>query len=63
MSLNIAAGLKLGGNESYPEVFRPFNGFADETPVEDGFVGLPERPGIGFEGKAELWAEMRRLVA
>src|SRR5213595_1055399 len=29
MSLNIAAGLGLGGNESYPSVFKPFNGFAD----------------------------------
>ncbi len=26
MSLNIAAGLHLGGNESYPDVFRPFGG-------------------------------------
>ena len=29
MSLNIAAGLHLGGNESYPDVFQPFGGFAD----------------------------------
>ena len=28
LSLNIAAGLHLGGNESYPEVFAPFGGFA-----------------------------------
>ena len=31
MSLNIAAGLGLGGNESYPDVFQPFGGFAAET--------------------------------
>ena len=31
MSLNIAAGLGLGGNESYPDVFAPFGGFADGT--------------------------------
>ena len=42
MSLNIAAGLGLGGNESYPGVFKPFNGFADSTPIEDSFVGLPD---------------------
>ena len=36
MSLNIAAGLGLGGNETYPDVFQPFGGFADLTPVEDG---------------------------
>src|ERR1700735_1782833 len=49
MSLNIAAGLHLGGNESYPDVFKPFGGFADGIRVEDGYVGLPEIPGIGFE--------------
>ncbi|WP_040244617.1 mandelate racemase/muconate lactonizing enzyme family protein [Chromohalobacter japonicus] len=53
-ALNIAAGLKLGGNESYPRVFAPFGGFADSTPVEDGYVAIPAMPGIGFEDKAEL---------
>ncbi len=60
MSLNIAAGLKLGGNESYPDVFRPFGGFADETAVVDGYVGLPDIPGIGFEAKSELFALLRK---
>jgi L-alanine-DL-glutamate epimerase-like enolase superfamily enzyme len=63
MSLNIAAGLGLGGNESYPDVFRPFNGFADDCPVEGGFVTLPDAPGIGFERKAELYAVMRELAS
>ncbi|UOQ94891.1 mandelate racemase/muconate lactonizing enzyme family protein [Halobacillus shinanisalinarum] len=54
MSLNIAAGLGLGGNESYPGVFEPFGGFADHLPVENGYVRLPEVPGIGFETKSEL---------
>lgn len=62
MSLNIAAGLGLGGNESYPDVFRPFNGFADSCPVTDGYVGLPDIPGIGFEHKAELYAVMKELA-
>ncbi|HEX6985377.1 MAG TPA: enolase C-terminal domain-like protein, partial [Planctomycetaceae bacterium] len=62
MSLNIAAGLGLGGNESYPDVFRPFNGFADHVPVEDGFVRLPDVPGIGFETKAELYGIMKDLA-
>jgi len=61
MSLNIAAGLHLGGNESYPDVFRPFCGFADNIRVEDGYVALPDTPGIGFETKSELFAVMRRL--
>ncbi|MEQ8395864.1 mandelate racemase/muconate lactonizing enzyme family protein [Thalassobaculum sp.] len=62
MSLNIAAGLGLGGNESYPDVFRPFNGFADDCPVQDGYVALPDAPGIGFERKAELYTVMRDLA-
>jgi L-alanine-DL-glutamate epimerase-like enolase superfamily enzyme len=62
MSLNIAAGLGLGGNESYPDVFQPFGGFADDTPVENGYVGLPQIPGVGFEAKSKLHALMRTLA-
>ncbi len=62
MSLNIAAGLHLGGNESYPDVFKPFGGVADGVAVEDGHVGLPDIPGIGFEAKADLYAVMRPLL-
>jgi L-alanine-DL-glutamate epimerase-like enolase superfamily enzyme len=63
MSLNIAAGLGLGGNESYPDLFQPFGGFPDGVRVEEGHVTMPELPGIGFEGKAELIAVMRELAA
>jgi L-alanine-DL-glutamate epimerase-like enolase superfamily enzyme len=63
MSLNIAAGLGLGGNESYPGVFQPFGGFADGVPIEDGFVRLPDTPGIGFERKPDLLAIMRSVAA
>ena len=62
MSLNIAAGLHLGGNESYPDVFKPFGGFADGISVVDGYVGLPDVPGIGFEAKSELYALMKTLA-
>jgi len=60
-ALNIAAGLGLGGNESYPEVFAPFGGFADATPVEDGMIRLPEVPGVGFEAKSDLMDLIRSL--
>ncbi|HYG88638.1 MAG TPA: mandelate racemase/muconate lactonizing enzyme family protein [Azospirillum sp.] len=60
MSLNIAAGLHLGGNESYPDVFKPFGGFADGIAVEDGWVRLPDVPGIGFEAKGALYALLKR---
>ena len=62
MSLNIAAGLGLGGNESYPGIFQPFGGFADSIRVENSYVGLPEIPGIGFEAKQELYRVMRQLA-
>ena len=59
MSLNIAAGLGLGGNESYPDVFAPFGGFSDATPVEDSQVGLHQCPGVGFEEKQNLISTLR----
>ncbi|AJX32659.1 mandelate racemase/muconate lactonizing enzyme family protein [Burkholderia oklahomensis] len=61
MSLNIAAGLGLGGNESYPDLFQPYGGFPDGVSVDNGYVLMPDLPGIGFEGKADLYAEMRKL--
>jgi D(-)-tartrate dehydratase len=63
MSLAIAAGLGLGGNESYPDLFQPYGGFPDGVVVRDGYVELPALPGIGFEGKADLIREMRELAA
>jgi L-alanine-DL-glutamate epimerase-like enolase superfamily enzyme len=63
MSLAIAAGLHLGGNESYPDLFQPFGGFPDGVRVEGGYVRLPELPGIGFEAKADLYRELKTLVA
>ncbi len=60
-ALNIAVGLGLGGNESYPEVFAPFGGFADDTPVVDSRIRMPDAPGIGFETKGNLWAVLKDL--
>jgi L-alanine-DL-glutamate epimerase-like enolase superfamily enzyme len=62
MSLNIAAGLGLGGNESYPDLFQPYGGFPDGVKVEDGHIVMPELPGIGFEGKSDLIKVMRELA-
>jgi L-alanine-DL-glutamate epimerase-like enolase superfamily enzyme len=63
MSLAIAAGLGLGGNESYPDLFQPYGGFPDGVRVVDGHVTLPDLPGIGFEGKADLYREMKSLAS
>jgi L-alanine-DL-glutamate epimerase-like enolase superfamily enzyme len=62
MSLNIAAGLGLGGNESYPDLFQPYGGFPDGVHVVDGHITMPDLPGIGFEGKSDLATEMRALA-
>jgi L-alanine-DL-glutamate epimerase-like enolase superfamily enzyme len=62
MSLNIAAGLGLGGNESYPDLFQPYGGFPDGVEVQDGYITMPELPGIGFEGKTGLYREMRKMA-
>jgi L-alanine-DL-glutamate epimerase-like enolase superfamily enzyme len=61
-ALNIAVGLQLGGNESYPQVFAPFGGFADNCPVVEGRVRLPDIPGVGFEAKNDLWAVMKTML-
>src|SRR5271169_3964563 len=61
MSLNIAAGLGLGGNESYPDLFQPYGGFPDGVEVQVGYITMPELPGIGFEGKSDLYRQMQAL--
>ena len=62
MSLNIAAGLGLGGNESYPDLFQPYGGFPDGVTVENSHITMPDLPGIGFEGKSDLYSQMRELA-
>jgi len=59
----VAAGFGLGGAESYPGVFGVFAGFADDARIENGFISLSDRPGIGFEGQAALYRIMRDLAA
>ena len=62
VSLNLAAGLGLAGNASYPDLFQPYGGFPDGVRVEGGYVTLPDLPGIGFKGKADLYREMKPLA-
>ncbi|MGB7077807.1 MAG: enolase C-terminal domain-like protein, partial [Xanthobacteraceae bacterium] len=59
MSLAIAAGFGLGGAESYPGVFGDFGGFADDATLDNGYLKLSDRPGIGFEGQARLYRIMK----
>jgi L-alanine-DL-glutamate epimerase-like enolase superfamily enzyme len=62
MSLHIAGGFGLGGAESYPGVFGAFGGFADDAKLQGGYLDLPDRPGIGFEGQNALYKIMRELA-
>ena len=62
MTLHIVGGFGLGGCEAYPGVFGPFAGFADDASVENGWMKLPDRPGIGFEAQNALYAVMRELA-
>jgi hypothetical protein len=53
-NLAVTAAFHLAGCESYPTLFAPFGGFADECPVEDGHVRLSDAPGVGLERRAAL---------
>ncbi|MEO7403849.1 MAG: enolase C-terminal domain-like protein, partial [Burkholderiales bacterium] len=61
MSLALAAGLELGGCEAYPGVFGVFGGYADDARVENGYITLSDRPGIGFEGHSALYKLMQSV--
>lgn len=62
LALHAAAGLQLGGSESYPGVFQPFGGFDDDLEIADGFARPSMRPGLGIEGKSQLWDLVRGLA-
>src|SRR5262249_38364162 len=59
----VAAGRGLGGKESYPDLFQPFGGFPDGVKVDNGYITMPDLPGIGFEGKSDLYQHMQALSA
>lgn len=63
MTLHIVGGFGLGGCEAYPGVFGIFAGFADDAKVENGYLDLPQRAGIGFEAQNALYAVMKDLAA
>ena len=44
-------------------MFGAFAGFADDAKLANGYLKLPDRPGIGFEGQAALYKIMSDLVA
>lgn len=62
LGLNMAAGLQLGGSESYPGVFQPYGGFADSIPIVDGYTTLHDSPGIGMELRSNMMEELTRRL-
>jgi len=62
LALNMAAGMQLGGSESYPGVFQPYGGFADNLVLVDGYARLHEEPGIGMELRSKMFAQMRQRL-
>jgi L-alanine-DL-glutamate epimerase-like enolase superfamily enzyme len=63
MSLHVAAGLGLGGAESYPGLFGVFGGFGREVEITNGSASLPAAPGIGFEEQPDLYRLFAALPA
>lgn len=63
LGLALAAGLQLGGTETYPLVFQPFGGFGDDVVIEDGMVRVPNAPGLGVETKSELYNTVLKPLA
>lgn len=61
LGLHLAAGLELGGTESYPLVFQPYGGFTDDAVIEDGATTPTEAPGLGVEQKADLYEILKPL--
>jgi L-alanine-DL-glutamate epimerase-like enolase superfamily enzyme len=62
LALNIAAGLQTGGSESYPGVFQPYGGFADDITLADGYARPHTEPGIGMELKRAMFGEIRKRL-
>lgn len=63
INLHIAAGLNLGGCESYPGVFAPFGGYSDECALGGGRIAPPDTVGFGLERKSGLAEAIAELTA
>ena len=49
------AGLRLGMAESAPDPQLPYGGYWDGVRVDSGSVTIPDRPGVGYEAKRNLF--------
>ncbi|MEQ8193180.1 MAG: enolase C-terminal domain-like protein [Rhodospirillales bacterium] len=62
VSLHVTAGLNLGGTEAYPTIHQPIGGFTDGLEIANGMTAVPDLPGFGYEGKANLAAALSKLT-
>jgi D(-)-tartrate dehydratase len=63
INLHIAAGLGLGGCESYPGMFQPFGGYPDGCLLSAGWIAPADAPGFGLEQKTGLAESIAELTA
>ena len=47
---------------AFGKAIEPYGGFADAIPVVEGYVCLPQEPGVGVELKRAMFAEMRKRL-
>lgn len=57
----VVAGLGVAGHEVAPDSSLPYGGLWDGVRIENGRTRIPDIPGAGFEGKANLLAILRAL--
>jgi L-alanine-DL-glutamate epimerase-like enolase superfamily enzyme len=62
LGFNMAAGMQLGGSETYPLVFQPWGGFADDVDIVDGYARPHDTPGIGIELKSKIYQQLKELA-
>ena len=58
---HVVAGLGLGSAEAAPDADLPYGGFWDGSVVEHGRLHIRDLPGVGFEGKRNLYGILRGL--
>ena len=63
INLHVAAGLGLGGCESYPGVFAPFGGYPDACVCSEGRIAPTDSAGFGLEQQPGLTGLIAELVA
>lgn len=62
LAAQVVAGFGLGGHEAAPDASLAYGGFWDGVRLDNGRLRAPELPGVGFEGKANLYALLAPLA-